>query len=107
MAFSLGRADVRERKYTLVVKNAEGQATTLFGSVKAALVPKGETPDANTAWVLVDFADNVVVVLLAGPEAPSDEQWDLMIPLEGADLYLHFDDETELEDKFAESLSVR
>ena len=106
MAFALYYGDRRYREYSIVVKNRTGQVVELTGGVKAALLPVGSTPDENTEWVEASYAEGVVLVLLLGPGA-AVTGGALVIPLGGADLWFQYEDETELEADFVESVSVR
>lgn len=76
------------RKYvrvTVTATLADGSAAELDGVDAALLGPDGR-PDAATVWTPATYADGVVSLLLAGPDA--DPAGALVVPADGAALWL-------------------
>lgn len=85
-----------ERKYAHVAVTAalhDGTAATPTGVEVALLAPR-TTPGSATAWTVSTYTAGDAVVLLAGPEA--DPTGALVVPADGADLWIRVTDNPEV-----------
>lgn len=94
MSLTLSRVDRLYRDYTVTATLRDGSPATLAGVDVALLTPRG-TPDADTSWTAADYTDGIAVVLLAGPDAAGNGA--LVVPADGADLWLRVTDSPEVQ----------
>lgn len=82
---------------------ADGTAATL-DAVDVAVLSRGRSPDASTSWTAATAAGDLWQIMLAGPYAdPTDA---IVVPLNGADLWLRVTDTPEIQAVLVERISV-
>jgi cytoskeletal protein RodZ len=103
VALSLSRVDRIYRDYTVTATNTAGGAATVTG-VDVALLPPRTSPTAATTWTATTYASGVARVLLAGPDAPGSGA--LVVPTDGADVWLRVSDSPEVDAERIERVVV-
>lgn len=99
----LPRIGRKYAKITATATNADGASVTLT-TVQVALLEPRTNPTADTVWTEAEAVGGKWRVLLAGPDAAGEGA--LVVPADGADLWIKVSDNPEIDAQKVERLSV-
>lgn len=103
MALTIGRTERLYRDYTVTATLKNGNPATPTG-VDIALLPPRTAPAVSTTWTATTYSSGVATVLLAGPDAAGSGA--LVVPADGADVWLRVTDNPEIDTALIERIAV-
>lgn len=104
MALTLSRVDRLYRRYAVTATLAGGGAATIT-AVDVAFLPPRATPTSTTTWTPTTYTTGVATILIAGPDAAGNGA--LVIPADGADVWLRVVDSPEIDAERVERITIR